>query len=478
MTSLATPAVSRTPTLPAAGPEALPAPVQLPATDRISLGDIARAHGVRFLLATFVDMTGKPCAKLVPVEAADELEAGAMGFAGYAAGLIGQKPQDADLIAVPDLASFTPVPFIKEGLAIIHCDPHVNGKPWPYAPRVILKNTLARLAGQGMQAKIGAEVEYFLVNKNDDGTLSTADGRDDSPRPCYDARGVTRMYDHLTSISEAMNGLGWGNYANDHEDAAGQFEQNFNYADALTTADRVVSLRYILNILAEQRGMTATFMPKPFTDRTGTGLHFHLSLWSGAEALFPGDDGTVNTEGTDGRGLGLSGLAYSFIGGILEHAPALQAFLAPTVNSYKRSGATTSSSGATWSPRKASFGGNDRTHMIRVPDNKRIELRSGDGSANPYLAIATAISAGLDGVEKAADPGQPSGPGESRPDAHLLPATLLHAVEALRRDPVILASLSGDEEIGRYYADAKEEEFLSWHNQVSDWEIRTYLTSI
>ena len=476
MTSVATPAVTAPPF--AEEREVSGAPT-------ISLADIAKAHGVRFLLATFVDMTGKPCAKLVPVEAADELEDGAMGFAGYAAGLMGQKPQDPDLIAVPDLASFTPVPFIKEGLAIIHCDPHVNGKPWPYAPRVILKNTLARLAEKGMQAKVGAEVEYFLVKKNDDGTLSTADGRDDSPRPCYDARGVTRMYDHLTGISEAMNGLGWGNYANDHEDAAGQFEQNFNYADALTTADRVVTLRYILNILAEQRGMTATFMPKPFTDRTGTGLHFHLSLWSGAEALFPatgsgaGDGGaTGGGNNDDGRGLGISGLAYSFIAGILEHAPALQAFLAPTVNSYKRTGATTSSSGATWSPRKASFGGNDRTHMIRVPDNKRIELRSGDGSANPYLAIATAISAGLDGVEKAADPGAPSGPGESRPDAHQLPATLLHAVEALRQDPVILTSLSGNPEIGRYYADAKEEEFLSWHNQVSDWEIRTYLTSI
>ncbi len=442
-----------------------------PAEDgNFSLADIAKAHDVRFILATFVDMTGKPCAKLVPVEAADELQSGAMGFAGYAAGLVGQKPQDPDLIAIPDLDSFTPVPFIREGLAIVHCDPHVNGKPWPFAPRVILKNTLARLAKAGMEAKVGAEVEYFLVNKNADGTLSTADDRDDSPRPCYDARGVTRMYDHLTSVSEAINGLGWGNYANDHEDAAGQFEQNFAYADALVTADRVITLRYILNILAEQRGMTATFMPKPFSDRTGTGLHFHLSLWDGASPLFPSDDDT--------RGLGLSELAYSFIGGLLEHAPALQAFLAPTVNSYKRSGATTSSSGATWSPRKASFGGNDRTHMIRVPDNKRIELRSGDGSANPYLAIATAIEAGLDGVEQNTDPGLPSGPGESLPTAHRLPATLLHAVEALRRDPVILASLSGDRTIGEYYADAKEEEFLNWHNQVSDWEIRTYLTSI
>ncbi|WP_205484627.1 type III glutamate--ammonia ligase [Arthrobacter sp. Alg241-R88] len=469
MTSVATPAVTTQAV--AHDQQAVPRPE----SPTITLRDIAQAHDVRFLLATFVDMTGKPCAKLVPVEAADELESGAMGFAGYAAGLMGQKPQDSDLIAVPDLASFTPVPFIKEGLAIIHCDPHVDGKPWPYAPRVVLRNTLACLAEKGMQAKVGAEVEYFLVKKNDDGTLSTADDRDDSPRPCYDARGVTRMYEHLTSISDAMNGLGWGNYANDHEDAAGQFEQNFNYADALTTADRVVTLRYILNILAEQRGMTATFMPKPFTDRTGTGLHLHLSLWSGAEALFPADG---NKADDDGRGLGLSGLAYAFIAGILDHAPALQAFLAPTVNSYKRTGATTSSSGATWSPRKASFGGNDRTHMIRVPDNKRIELRSGDGSANPYLAIATAVAAGLDGVEKSLDPGLPSGPGESKPDAHLLPATLLHAVEALRKDPVILASLSGDAEIGKYYADAKEEEFLSWHNQVSDWEIRTYLTSI
>ncbi|MBT8160706.1 MULTISPECIES: type III glutamate--ammonia ligase [Arthrobacter] len=457
MTTVATPEVTN----------AAAAPTE---ADGISLADIAKAHDVRFLLATFVDMTGKPCAKLVPVEAAEELENGSMGFAGYAAGLIGQKPQDSDLVAMPDLASFTPVPFIREGLAIIHCDPHVDGKPWPYAPRVILKNTLARLADKGIQAKIGAEVEYFLVTKNPDGTLSTADASDDSPRPCYDARGVTRMYEHLTSISEAMNSLGWGNYANDHEDAAGQFEQNFNYADALTTADRVVTLRYILNILAEQRGMTVTFMPKPFMDRTGTGLHLHLSLWSGADPLFPGEN--------DPKGLGLSELAYSFIGGVLQHAPALQAFLAPTVNSYKRTGATTSSSGATWSPRKASFGGNDRTHMIRVPDNKRIELRSGDGSANPYLAIATAIEAGMDGVGTNIDPGLPSGPGESRADAHQLPATLLHAVEALREDPVVLASLSCDEEIGRYYAAAKEEEFLTWHNQVSDWEIRNYLTSI
>lgn len=445
-------------------------PAQLPAPSR--LGRLAEAHGTRFILATFVDMNGKPCAKLVPVSALAELEEGKLGFAGYAAGLVGQKPQDGDLCAVPDAGSFTPLDFVRPGLALVHCDPHVDGRPWPYAPRVILKTALARLAGKGMSAKVGAEVEYYLVNRADNGALVTADARDDGPHPCYDARGVTRMYEHLTAVSEAMNTLGWGNYANDHEDGAGQFEQNFDYADALVTADRVVTLRYLLNVLAEQRGMTATFMPKPFTNRTGNGLHFHLSLWGEqGEALFPGPGG-------DAHGLGFSDTAYSFIGGILDHAPALQAFLAPTVNSYKRTGATTTESGATWSTNKASYGGNDRTHMIRVPDANRIELRSGDGSANPYLAIAAAIGAGLDGIERRLDPGAPCGPGERRPGAHVLPATLLHAVEALRRDPVMLAALSGSEQIGRYYADAKEEEFLSWHNQVSGWEVDRYLTAI
>lgn len=434
-----------------------------------TLRERAEADGVRFILAVFVDMNGKPCAKLVPVAAADELQAGELGFAGFAAGLIGQRPQDPDLLAVPDLESYVPTPFIREGLAIVHCDPHVNGEPWPYAPRVILKRALAALAERGLQGKVGAEVEYFLVHKDDAGNISTADARDDGARTCYDARGVTRMYDHLTAVSDAMNRLGWGNYANDHEDAAGQFEQNFAYDDALVTADRVVTLRYLISVLAEQRGMTATFMPKPFADRAGNGLHFHLSLWADGEPVFP--------DSSDSRGLGLSDTAYSFIGGILNHASGLQAFLAPSVNSYKRRGAATSASGATWSPKKATYGGNDRTHFIRVPDGKRIELRAGDGSANPYLAIAATISAGLDGLDSATDPGDPCGPGESRPTSVTLPQTLLHAVEALRRDRILIDSFGTDHPVAEYFAQAKEDEFLSWHNTVTDWEIRNYLTA-
>ena len=436
---------------------------------RPSLRELAAQDGVRFILAVFVDLNGKPCAKLVPASAADELEAGELGFAGFAAGLIGQQPHDPDLMAVPDLDSYAPIPFVREGLAIIHCDPHVDGKPWPYAPRIILKRALAAAAARGLTGKAGAEVEYFLVDRGGDGRLSVADARDEGARSCYDARGVTRMYDHLSAVSDAMNALGWANYANDHEDAPGQFEQNFTYADALVTADRVITLRYLIGMLAEQRGMTATFMPKPFSDRSGSGLHLHLSLWTGDAPAFP--------DATDARGLGLSDLAYAFLGGVLDHAPGLQLFLAPTVNSYKRRGATTSASGATWSPKYATYGGNDRTHYIRVPDGNRIELRAGDGSANPYLALAAVLHAGLAGIDASVDPGDPCGPGEFRDTSAPLPRTLLHAVQALREDAVLRDALDGDADITAYYADAKEEEFLAWHNTVTDWELDQYLTA-
>lgn len=430
------------------------------------LAEIAERHGTRFILALFVDLRGKPCAKLVPVEAVDELATKGVGFAGYAVGAIGQEPKDPDLMAVPDVASFTPVPFIKPGLAIVHCDPHVEGAPWPYAPRNILKAMIRRAADADLETFVGAEVEYFLLRRLADGTLVTADPDDSAAQPCYDARGVTRMFDHLATVSEAMNGLGWANYANDHEDGNGQFEQNFEYSDALTTADRVITLRYLITMLAEERDMIATFMPKPFSDRTGSGLHLHLSLRSGGEAVFPAGDGP------DAHGLGLSSTAYSFIAGLLEHACALQAVIAPTVNSYKRTGAVSTSSGASWAPRTPTYGGNDRTHYLRVPDDQRVELRGGDGSANPYLAIAGAIGAGLDGIKRNLDPGQP---GLQR-EAESLPGTLLQAVDALTADDVLTSVLdAAGDGVADYFAALKREEFHAYHSQVSAWEIDQYL---
>lgn len=441
-----------------------------------SLAQRAKADDVRFLLATFTTLTGKPCAKLVPVAAADALEGDGVGFAGFAAGAMGQLPQHPDVMAVPDVSSYTPLPFVRPGLAMVHCDPYVEGALHPFAPRVILRQAIAKAAAAGSRLVTGAELEYFLVTRGAGGVIKPADDRDDAAQPCYDARGLTRMYDHLTAMSDAMASLGWGPYASDHEDANGQFEQNFLHADALVTADRVVTARYIVQTLAEQRGMTATFMPKPFGDRTGNGMHLHLSLWDGQDPLFPLAAGP-STGASDPHGLGLSPTAYSFVAGLLDHGPALPALVAPTVNSYKRTNAATTNSGATWAPKVASYGGNDRTHFVRVPDHHRVELRAGDGAANSYLAIAAALTAGLDGVERGLDPGAP-GP---RPDARRQPATLLDAIHEFEHDPVVRGVLDAADPsagVSDYYADLKREEFYAWHASVTPWEIDRYLTAV
>jgi glutamine synthetase len=444
------------------------------------LAAVIEADGIEFLFAMFVDLHGKPCAKLVPVSALDEMLNGGAGFAGYAAGPMGQTPADPDLIAVPDISSYTPVPW-RPGLAIVMCDPHVDGKPWPYAPRVILKNALAGLAARGMSLHVGAEPEYFLVRKTSAGGITVADELDDAGLPCYDAKGLTRSYEFLTTLSKTMNSLGWSNYANDHEDGNGQFEQNFKYADALTTADRVIIFRYMVHALAQQAGMLATFMPKPFKDRTGTGLHLHLSLWNeaGSTPLFHDDE--------DQRKLGLSELAYQFIGGVLEHAAGLTAVACPTVNSYKRVSAGAPLSGAAWAPGFVTYGGNNRTQMIRVPDSGRIEVRVVDGLANPYLALTGLLAAGLDGIDKSVDPGEPNKENLFDLDVAVvtgrgigqLPATLIEAADALAADGVLreaFGKVPGGEYVD-YYATVKRAEFAEYHAEVSPWEVRRYLTA-
>src|SRR5580698_5563056 len=403
-----------------------------PITTKEELVAATERDGVEFLFAMFVDMHGKPCAKMVPVSAIDGLMQDGAGFAGFAAGSLGQAPSSPDILAMPDLSSYMPAPW-RPGLGIIQCDPHVLGEPWPFAPRVILRRQLERLAASGYSLKVGAEVEYFLVRRSATGGIEVADPLDQAKAPCYDARALTRMYDHLTSVSRHMNTLGWANYANDHEDANGQFEQNFRYADALTTADRVIVFRYMVHSLAAEAGMLATFMPKPFSNLTGNGLHMHLSLWDAAEdtELFADDE--------DPRGLGMSSLGYSFIGGLLDHAEALAAVACPTVNSYKRLASPAPNSGAAWSPVYATYGGNDRTHMLRVPDPGRVEDRCIDGSANPYLALSALIAAGLDGIERGLDPGGPCelnllqvGEQEAADlGLRTMPMTLWHAVDRL-----------------------------------------------
>jgi glutamine synthetase len=438
---------------------------------------IAKGRGVEFFFAQFVDMYGRPSAKLVPAANLDDLVADGAGFAGFAAGEIGQVPSDPDIAAMPDLDSLTLVPW-QANLARFACDVTVEGEPWPYCPRTILRRQLARAKELGFEFKIGLELEYFLVQRREDGTIEIADAADTLDKPCYDMAGLTRRYDFLTTVSKYCNELGWGNYANDHEDANGQFEQNFLYDDALVSCDRAIFFRYMVHTLAEEHGMIATFMPKPFTRLTGSGCHFHMSLWRDGENAF--------LEEADPRGLGLSETAYRFIGGLKKHARAYSGVTAPTVNSYKRLKLGSTTSGATWSPVWISYGYNNRTQMLRIPAAGRVEDRTIDGSANPYLAATAVLASGLDGIEKQLDAGEPNSENlytfsfEELTGRGLrsLPANLLEAIDELERDDVLRAALGrgrGEDYID-YYAKVKRDEWARYHEQVTDWEIKEYLT--
>jgi glutamine synthetase len=442
-----------------------------------SIRSAADKRGVQFYFAQFVDMHARPSAKLVPAANLDDLVKEGAGFAGFAAGDIGQLPNDPDLAAIPDLTSFTPVPW-EPTLARFACDIRVEGQEWPYDPRTILRRQLERARAKGYEFMIGMELEYFLLRQREDGTIEVADSLDTLEKPCYDLKGLTRNYEFLGTVSRYMNELGWGNYANDHEDGNGQFEQNFTFADALASCDRGIFCRYMVHSLAQQRGLLATFMPKPFTELTGNGCHFHMSLWDGDRNLFLDED--------DPRGLGLSPVAYQFVGGLMKHARAYSAVTAPTVNSYKRLKVGTTASGATWSPVWISYGYNNRTQMYRIPGPGRIEDRSVDGACNPYLAATVILAAGLDGIENEIDPGEPNSenlyavPWRELRDRGLetLPANLLEATVELERDDVLREALgrARDEDYLDYFVGVKRQEWNRYHEQVTPWELREYLT--
>jgi len=359
------------------------------------------------------------------------------------------------------------------------CDVTVEGEPWPYCPRTILRRALARAAEQGYELKIGAELEYFLLRRADDGSLALADPLDTLEQPCYDMRALTRNLDFVTTVSKAVTDLGWDNYATDHEDANGQFEQNFQFSDALTTCDRAVFFRYMVESIAQQRGLIATFMPKPFSNLTGNGCHFHVSLWKDGKNAFERD------AADDPRGLGLSEIAYQFIAGLKAHAKAYIAVTAPTVNSYKRLVVGAPTSGATWAPAYVSYGYNNRTQMLRVPAPGRIEDRTVDGSCNPYLGATAMLAAGLDGIERGLDPGDPNSanlytmtPEQRAADGiELLPANLLDATRELERDDVLRKALgkTRDGDYLDYFVKIKQREWQAAHEQITQWELERYL---
>ena len=435
---------------------------------------------IAFILTQFVDIHGSAKVKMSPVESLDLLMDEGAGFAGAALWGMGQGPHSHDMMGRIDVDSYTPLPW-QTGVARFASDLYVDGKPHPYCPRVNLKRVLKALREKGFVLNLGLEPEHFLVVKNADGTISPWDPGhvDHLAKPCYDFKGIAPALGYLQDITKFCNQLGWGVYQTDHEDGNGQYEVNFNYSDALTTADRFTFFKMMTSQVAAKYGAIATHMPKPFSNRTGSGAHIHYHLADAAT----GENKFADAQ--DKRGFGLSKMAYHFIGGILRHARALCAIGSPTANCYKRllvgPGLCSSSSGFTWTPAFISYGDNNRTQMLRICGPGHIEDRSISSGCNPYLLFAAYAAAGLDGMEKEMEPGEPNlgnlydlSPDEIvKRGLATLPQSLKEALADLQTDQVILNSLGP---IQSEFLKLKAQEWNEYHRQVSGWETEHYLT--
>jgi glutamine synthetase len=430
-----------------------------------SLKEIAKTKKIKFFLVSFVDLFGALRAKLVPATAIDDVAKAGAGFAGFAT-WFDMTPADPDVLVYPDPDSLIQLPW-KPEVGWITGDLSMGGNPVRQNPREVLKRVIDAANKSNYRMFTGVECEFFLTSP--DGR-SLSDSADDQTKPCYDQLVLMRRYDVIAEICNAMIELGWKPYQNDHEDANGQFEMNWEYDDALVTADRHVFFKYMVKSIAEKHGLRATFMPKPFVNLTGNGCHMHVSLWN--------KDKKKNVFADADDDLGLSNVGYSFIGGLIHSADGVCAVSNPTVNSYKRINAPPTLSGATWAPNSVTYAGNNRTHMIRIPDGGRFEFRLADGSANPYLLPAAVLAAGLDGINNKRDPGKRLDinmytEGHKAVGAKRLPLNLLDALRALDKSSILKSALG--EDVVASYVKLKTDDWNSYARHLTEWERQSTL---
>jgi glutamine synthetase len=446
-----------------------------PSEDISALKTSLAQKGVKFTLASYVDIHGRMKAKCVPLSHLEQMLGGSELFTGAALDGVPQEVSDQEVAAMPDRASWIQLPW-KPELAWFASDLYLRDSPFEACSRNILKRQLARAADMGFTFNLGIEMEYFIFKDDPAGQPVPVSARDNLAKPCYDVVGLVDQFDLVSELVEAIDRLGWEVYSFDHEDGNGQFEIDFKYADALTMADRFVFFRFMANELAHKHGYYVSFMPKPFANRTGSGAHFNMSLADRATGA------NLFETSSDRRGCGLAKLGYQFIAGVLRHANAVTACIAPTVNSYKRLVKQGSMTGSTWAPIFACYGGNNRTNMLRIPSGGgRVECRAADIATNPYLGAAILLAAGLEGVEGQLDPGEPhmenlylSSDQEIRDKGvTVLPRNLLEAIDGLAADPLardVFGPLMFDA-----YTKFKRGEWEQYHNHVSDWERERYL---
>jgi len=429
----------------------------------IDLAEFAKEKNVKYFMISYTDLFGGQRAKLVPAQAIGAMQHEGAGFAGFST-YLDLTPAHPDMLAVPDTSAVIQLPW-KRDVAWVPGNLMMDGKTVDQAPRNVLNRLIKTAASEGMHVKTGIEAEFFLLTPEGD---KISDEYDTATKPCYDQQAIMRRYDVIAEICDYMLELGWGPYQNDHEDANGQFEMNWEFDDVLATADKHSFFKFMTKSVAEKHGLKATFMPKPIEGLTGNGCHAHISVWDA-----PGDKSKTNVFADSQKDLGLSDKGLNFLGGIMKHASAMAAITNPTVNSYKRINAPRTMSGATWAPNTVTWSGNNRTHMVRVPGPGRFELRLPDGAANPYLLQAVILAAGLDGVRTNADPGKRYdidmyAEGHKVRGGPKLPLNMLDAIREFDKNKGLKKAL-GDE-FSNAYVKLKMKEWNSFSSHFSVWE--------
>ena len=429
----------------------------------IDLAEFAKEKNIKYFMISYTDLFGGQRAKLVPAQAIGAMQHEGAGFAGFST-YLDLTPAHPDMLAVPDTSAVIQLPW-KRDVAWVPGNLMMDGKTVDQAPRNVLNRLIKTAASEGMHVKTGIEAEFFLLTPEGD---KISDEYDTATKPCYDQQAIMRRYDVIAEICDYMLELGWGPYQNDHEDANGQFEMNWEFDDVLATADKHSFFKFMTKSVAEKHGLKATFMPKPIEGLTGNGCHAHISVWDA-----PGDKSKTNVFADSQKDLGLSDKGLNFLGGIMKHASAMAAITNPTVNSYKRINAPRTMSGATWAPNTVTWSGNNRTHMVRVPGPGRFELRLPDGAANPYLLQAVILAAGLDGVRTNADPGKRYdidmyAEGHKVRGGPKLPLNMLDAIREFDKNKGLKKAL-GDE-FSNAYVKLKMKEWNSFSSHFSVWE--------
>ena len=455
-----------------------------PKTEHEELATHLAEQGVEYVFASFIDVTGRAKSKCVPVGHLPALIAGHERYTPRGMGNLGQMTPDEDeCVAVPDPATLQVLPWDRR-FAFMAADLYFGGaQPFPHCTRSILKRQIEAAAAAGFVMNLGVETEIYVIKEPAETGWTYLEPMARTgrlrPTPAYDVECTLDAMPFLDPMVKAMQETGFGVFSFDHEGGDGQYEFDFDFAPALEMADRIALFRLMVKQVAKNAGLLATLMPKPYTEAWGSGAHFNMSLTDieTGENLFRVAD--------DAKGRGWSKTAYGFVAGILRHAPALAAVCTPTVNSYKRLQPRLADGTVSWAPVWAAYGDNNRSCMLRLPRNRPcVENRCVDSTANPYLAAAFLLAAGLEGVADGLDPGDPvedmtydwtrSGPASGDLKAVRLPRNLLEAIEAFDADP--LTRRVFPPQFVSAYVDMKVDEWNAYHTQVGEWERATYLT--